>query len=342
MIELENSLANSMCLQFEEGVVCPARLRKGLHTAGALDNLDHNPSSTTAQGSLHEKAATLAMVKHGMDIQKKITNCFNPGQIPVMAFDQLLFALAKYVQWSWPQLLGEDHFVVMFGGLHIEMALWSTIGDFLDCSGWTSTLCEAGVATSGTADSFLKATHLTRTRRSHQITALVLSKLRQHAWEKAVTTHGDLEKWRSEMIAKSPTVQFWDLVLEFEILVLIFIRAHRSNDFNLFVESLEALVPWFFALDHINYSRWIPIHIRDMKSLPDAIREDFKKFWVVPKTRNKFSSMPIDQAHEQNNQLVKGLGGAVGLTENPVAFRRWSRQDFWLNLRANLNCIRQW
>ena len=332
-----------MCLQFEEeGVVCPAHLRKVLHTAGALDNLDHNPSSTTAQGSLHEKAATLAMVKHGMDIQKKITNCFNPGQIPVMAFDQLLFALAKYVQWSWPQLLGEDHFVVMFGGLHIEMALWSTIGDFLDCSGWTSTLCEAGVATSGTADSFLKATHLTRTRRSHQITALVLSKLRQHAWEKAVTTHGDLEKWRSEMIAKSPTVQFWDLVLEFEILVLIFIRAHRSNDFNLFVESLEALVPWFFALDHINYSRWIPIHIRDMKSLPDAIREDFKKFWVVPKTRNKFSSMPIDQAHEQNNQLVKGLGGAVGLTENPVAFRRWSRQDFWLNLRANLNCIRQW
>ncbi len=95
----------------------------------------------------------------------------------MMAFDQPLFALAKYVQWTWPQSLGEDHFVVMFGGLHIEMAIWSTIGDFLDCSGWTSALCEAGVATSGTADFFLKATHLTRTRRSHQITALVLSKL---------------------------------------------------------------------------------------------------------------------------------------------------------------------
>ncbi len=33
--------------------------------------------------------------------------------------------------------------------------------------------------------------------------------------------------------------------------------------------------------------------------------------------------MPIDQAHEQNNQLVKCFGGAVGLTENPSAFRRW-------------------
>ena len=65
----------------------------------------------------------------------------------------------------------------MFGGLHIEMALWNTIGDFLDCSGWTTALCEADIATSGVADSLLKVSHLTRTKCSHQITALVLSKL---------------------------------------------------------------------------------------------------------------------------------------------------------------------
>ena len=100
-----------------------------------------------------------------------------------MVFDQPLFALAKYVQWSWPQSLGEDGFVVMFGGLHIELVLWSTIGDFLDCSGWTAALCEASVATAGVADSCLKVSHLTRTRCSHQITALVLSKLQQEAWE---------------------------------------------------------------------------------------------------------------------------------------------------------------
>ena len=33
--------------------------------------------------------------------------------------------------------------------------------------------------------------------------------------------------------------------------------------------------------------------------------------------------MPIDQAHEQNSLIVKGSGGAVGLTENPAAFRKW-------------------
>ena len=33
--------------------------------------------------------------------------------------------------------------------------------------------------------------------------------------------------------------------------------------------------------------------------------------------------MPLDQAHEQHNATVKGSGGAVGLTENPVAFNKW-------------------
>ena len=50
--------------------------------------------------------------------------------------------------------------VVMLGGLHIEMALWSTPGDVLEGSGWTSALTESEVASSGTADSFLKVSHL--------------------------------------------------------------------------------------------------------------------------------------------------------------------------------------
>ena len=33
--------------------------------------------------------------------------------------------------------------------------------------------------------------------------------------------------------------------------------------------------------------------------------------------------MPIDQAHEQNNEIIKSAGCAVGLTENPLAFRKW-------------------
>jgi len=38
----------------------------------------------------------------------------------VVAFDQPLFALAKQIQWKWSQEYGEQKFVVVFGGLHID------------------------------------------------------------------------------------------------------------------------------------------------------------------------------------------------------------------------------
>jgi hypothetical protein len=41
---------------------------------------------------------------------------------------------------------------------------------------------------------------------------------------------------------------------------------------------------------------------------------------AVQKTNRVFSAIAINHAHEQNNALTKGDGGAVGLTDNP---RRW-------------------
>ena len=75
----------------------------------------------------------------------------------------------------YPNNFGEDKFLAMFGGLHIELALWNTVGDFLEDSGLIAVLTELGVLTSGRADSVLKASHLTRTRRVHQETLLALS-----------------------------------------------------------------------------------------------------------------------------------------------------------------------
>lgn len=111
----------------------------------------------------YEKAATPAMIKHGMDVLKEAIHFLNPSQVPVVAMDQPLFALAKQVQWKWPAIYGEEKYVVMFGGLHMEMALWSTIGDLLESSGWSTALVESEVASSGVAENFLRASHLTRT-----------------------------------------------------------------------------------------------------------------------------------------------------------------------------------
>lgn len=60
ILEVENQLATAVCQDIEKrGVVCPAQLRKGLVTIGALDNVDHNTSSTTAKGSFHGTSISL-------------------------------------------------------------------------------------------------------------------------------------------------------------------------------------------------------------------------------------------------------------------------------------------
>ena len=63
------------------------------------------------------------MIKHSMDVVTAAVDYLNPGQVPVPAADQSLFALAKQIQWIWPATYGENQFVIMFGGLHIEMAV---------------------------------------------------------------------------------------------------------------------------------------------------------------------------------------------------------------------------
>ena len=213
--------------------------------------------------------------------------------------------------------------IIMFGGLHLEKRL---LGDLLASSGWTDALTDAAIATVGTADSFLKCTHVTRTRHAHQLTALALSVLQKNAYD---SIRGDLsleepfEEWRSKMIKKSPAFLYWDLILKIGVLVLVFIRAHREKNFPLYVEAHDALMFMFFTVDHYNYSRWVSVHIREMKSLPEDIKEDFMKNWVVQKICRRFSTIPLDQTHEQENAKGKGKGGVVGLTENPSALQRW-------------------
>lgn len=122
-----------------------------------------------------------------------------------------------------------------------------------------------------------------------------------------------------------PQFYLWYTTLQLELLVLTFIKSLRTGNFTLYVDSLTKLTPWFFVLDHINYARWVPVHIRDMANLSIAHPQIAVEFnngnFTVHKTRKSFSAMATDQAHEQNNCAIKSDGGAVGLTQSPEALR---------------------
>ena len=128
-----------------------------------------------------ENANVVAMIKHAMAITKAATEHLNPGQISVILMDQPLLSLAKQIQWTWPPL-SEEHFVVMLRGLYIEMAILNMLGKWLDGSGWSSALVEAGITTSGRAAALLSASNAKRACCVHQGTVASLYILQSNAY----------------------------------------------------------------------------------------------------------------------------------------------------------------
>ena len=58
---------------------------------------------------------------------------------------------------------------------------------------------------------------------------------------------------------------------------------------------------------------------------PNTYKEFCSANYVVRKTINPFSAIALDQAHEQNSVIIKGVGGAVSLLSKDMdsALRRW-------------------
>ena len=111
--------------------------------------------------------------------------------------------------------------------------------------------------------------------------------------------------------------------------MLQFIRSLCEGNFNVYLNSLNQLAPLFlhWIIFIVHYARWLPVHIQDMSALTSAHPSIHSKFqngkFVVQQSTNHFSYIAMDQSHEQLNKSIKGEGGAVGLTEDPVALRRW-------------------
>ena len=213
-------------------------------------------SLTSLLPLFHEQAHSVAMIKHSMDKVKEVVNFLNPRQTPIITADQPLFVLAKQIQWDWPDLYGENKFIVMFGGLHIEMACFKILGDILRDSGWTSALTEADIATPGTADSFLACSNVPRTRHAHQMTACVLFELLMSAYESInaetiaddSVTFDDLIDWCKERESSRPQFNFWRSILNLELLVLSVVRSFRESDFKLYKHSISSMIPYFLVL----------------------------------------------------------------------------------------------
>ena len=274
----------------------------------------------------HEKAKTHAMILHTMKIMENAAKCLDERQTPVIGMDQPLYALAKEIQRSSSTPYTEENYVVVLGGLHIEMCILKLLGDWLEKCGWDSALVQASIMTAGKANAFLKASYVTRTRYAHQVTAATLYFPQKQTHECSDDSE-TFENWCKRKAEQHPQFLYWAIVLELELLLMTYVRSLRIGDFLFYIQVLGKLVPWAFALNHHNYARWLPVHIRDMVTLkekhPAVLQQFLKGHFVVQKSNRRFLMMALDHNHKQQNQIIKAEGGTVGRMENPAALTRW-------------------
>ena len=170
--------------------------------------------------------------------------------MPVLTLDQPLYAIAKQIQWNWSSGYEEDNLLILLGGLHLEMASLATIGDLLNGSGWTHALALANIATPGTAESFLKTTHVTRARHAHQVTASALSILLHTAYDAYSCEESEpkwFDKWCVKRVEVSPQFQYWLIIMRLEQLILVYVISLRDSKCSLYVAVLTKLATFFFS-----------------------------------------------------------------------------------------------
>ena len=63
VLDIKRTIKNQVCEEFEkEGFVSPPHMEKNVFTTAAIDNLDHNPTSVTAESSFH--GTTISIFQH--------------------------------------------------------------------------------------------------------------------------------------------------------------------------------------------------------------------------------------------------------------------------------------
>jgi hypothetical protein len=101
-------------------------------------------------------------------------------------------------------------------------------------------------------------------------------------------------------------------------------KSCRTGNFSLYCETLER--PLVAALNHPNYFRILPVHLKDMATLERRFPSFHAEFaagkFVGQKTDRRFSMIPLDQVHEQLNDYIKNESGVIGNLDDPRTVRR--------------------
>ena len=137
-----------------------------------------------------------------------------------------------------------------------------------------------------------------------------------------------LTVFKSEGKAKLKLFSFWEEYISMVMILLQFIKAECTGNWNLHLSSTATMIPHFFAMDRNNYARWMPIYLADKHKLEERHPNVFQEFSAgnhsISRSQQSFAKMWTDMALKQSINLDStSKGGIVGISQREDAVEHW-------------------
>ena len=264
----------------------------------------------------------------------------------------------------WKQKDAFPDVVLRLGAFHTTCSFLSVIGKRFAEAGLTDLLTMTGIVGLQSVKGVVSGKHYNRAIRVHKLLYEALTRLNlQHLnkslssddaveWDRlsavlrkvqetkatatvsSIVNSNDfsrlssrLEKHSTDLRKASPMAALWLSYLDMVQLLLLFLRATRTQDWSLHLACIRRMLPWFYAYNHTNYARYGTYYWADMSTLstrnPSAHEALQSGDFCVARSERHFAQVPVDQAIEQTlNRDSKTMGGIVGFSRNPGAVHR--------------------
>ena len=112
------------------------------------------------------------------------------------------------------------------------------------------------------------------------------------------------ERYKATRRTVSKMFAFWEEYLAMVNILVQFIKAERTADWDLHLTTVATMLPHFFEMDRQNYARWLPIYLADMNSLAAAHPRVYEEFMssghAVSRSSHPFAQVWTDMALEQS------------------------------------------
>ena len=310
-------------------------------TVGYCPMWDHNPNDPSTIYTV------LTALQHMMN-QLNQTHS-------VITFDLALYKIAKEIQWNRPREF--EHTIIHLGGFHIAMNYLAALGTMRDTSGLRELLVDSGLFSEVVANQVLRCKHYNRAILAHKLLYETMMRKKLEAlgeWmqeeerDDPLETESQNNSQTDQILGQledmdtakgsSTMYQFWNHYIKSVSIVLSFIRSERTGNWQLYLDSMMAMLPVFSAYDRNNYSRWLPVYLSDMITLEDTAPQVHGEFvqgkFSINRTGKSFAGVSVDQVLEQTlNRDSKSSSGLVGISNNEEARNKWF---FTTHIRAHL------